>query len=103
MPRFIAGSAIERTGAAKNPGTATPVSGTSVALVADNKDRVELTIINDDNTDKVVYLRLGTGSAVLNTGIRINPGGGSFFTSAYTGPVQAISTGTDVPVLVTEV
>jgi len=86
--------------------TQVSVATTSTGILAANVNRRYGLFVND--SDAVIYLRLGTGSAVLNQGIRLNANGGSYeMASAYgnlhTGEVQAIHglTGTKV-LLVTE-
>lgn len=71
-----------------NAGSGVSVATTSTVVAASNLNRLEIIIVNDSDT--VIYLRLGT-SAVLNSGIRLNAGGGSFTTDKYTGQINAIS------------
>lgn len=70
---------------------------TTVALAANTARRYAM-LIND--SDAVMYAKLGS-AAVLNTGIRLNPNGGSYEMSAemgnlYTGAINVIhgATGT---------
>lgn len=77
---------------ASEPGTSVAVGSTSTAVVAANPDRAELTIVNDSADP--VYLRLAGTGAALNSGIRLNAGGGSYTTTAYRGAVSAIQADT---------
>lgn len=99
---LVAGAAVERSSVAADPGSAVAVGAASVTVAPDRPSRVEITIQNDHAT-QIIYLRLGPGSAVVNTGIRLNAAGGSWTSNSYTGPVQAIATGAATPALVTEV
>lgn len=86
---------------AKNPGSTVSVGVADGALVASNPARLELTICNDHAT-QIVYLSLG-GTAVINSGIRLNAAGGSYTTNAYTGAVRAIASGATTGVTITEI
>ena len=73
-------------------------SGTALAS---NSNRLYALIINDSDT--VVYLALGA-TAVANTGIRINGGGGAYEMSSYlgnlyTGAINCIHDGSGSKVL----
>lgn len=76
--------------------TATSIAGVSVGssstqVLAANDDRVYAAIVNDSDED--VYLARGQ-TAVMNQGIRINSGGGSYEITElnpWTGVVNAIS------------
>lgn len=61
------------------------------AVIAANTNRRYLLIVNDSDT--VVYLRLQTGAAAVNQGVRLNASGGSFelsgATGIYTGAIRA--------------
>ncbi len=71
-----------------NPGSFVDVpAGSEIRVVPARAGRFELTIVNDSDT--VVYLRLGPGAAV-NSGIRLNANGGSYTTTGYMGEVYAI-------------
>ena len=61
----------------------------STAVLADNSDRIEITIVND--SDEVVYLSL-SDTAVMNEGIRLNAHGGAIINNTYTGAIAAICT-----------
>lgn len=79
--------------------TVTTTSGTARVRNDSAKYRI---FINDSDT--VVYLRLGDGVAVANQGYRLNANGGSYEMSEmignlYTGPIQAIHAGTGNKVL----
>lgn len=71
--------------------TTTTVSAVSTEVLAANVNRVGATVVNDSGDS--IYLSLG-GTAVVNTGQRLNANGGvltideSFM---YTGAVNAIS------------
>jgi hypothetical protein len=91
----------ERTDVAFNPGDGVDVSGSNVQVVAANKQRAEITLANDHAT-QVIYLSLG-GTAALNTGIRLNPAGGSWSSTSYTGAISAIASGATTRLLRSEV
>jgi len=78
MNDLEAGSIVVSSTAGTTPITPTHaavnVNGDTVVIAA-NADRRYLLIINDSDTD--VYLNLGA-AAVVNTGIRLNAGGGSY-------------------------
>lgn len=74
-----------------NAGSGVLATTSSTVVVTPNTSRLEVTIVNDSDT--VIYLRLGT-SAVMNSGIRLNANGGSFTTDKYTGQINAIHGGT---------
>ena len=93
--------AFSATDTVVNAGDAVDVTTDSTSVVAANGNRIELTLQND-HASQVVYLSLG-GTAVANKGIRLNPGGGSYTTSAYTGAINAISVGGTSAVLITEI
>lgn len=73
---------------AAQPGTAVNVANTSTAVVAANPNRAELTLVNDSADP--IYIRLQATGAALNSGIRLNAGGGSYTTTRYRGAVSAI-------------
>jgi len=83
-----------------NAGSGVSVGTTSTVVAAANSARLEIHITNDSDT--VIYLRLGT-SAVLNSGIRLNANGGSFTTDKYTGQINAISSAASKNLTVAEV
>ena len=63
----------------------------NTAIIAANANRKYLLIVNDSDT--IIYINLG-GAGVVNQGIRINAGGGSYEMSAgcgnlYTGAINA--------------
>jgi len=78
----------------------------NTAVLAANTARRYLLIINDSDT--TIYLRLQSGAAVVNSGIRLNPNGGSYeltlATELYTGAIRATHAGgaVDKVLLVTE-
>lgn len=76
-----------------NISTGIDVATATTLILPANADRNVAEIVN--NSDTVVYLRLGAG-ATLNSGIRLNAGGGAFNISAinlYTGVIEAIHGG----------
>ena len=78
------------------------VTTLSGVVMAANSSRLMATFIND--SDAIIYLALGS-TATLNTGVRLNPGGGSFeitLLNRYTGVVSAISTGPSQNLCITE-
>lgn len=70
--------------------TAVNVNGDTAILPA-NANRRYLLLVNDSDT--VIYLRLQTGAAAVNRGIRLNASGGSYemggATGIYTGAIRA--------------
>ena len=84
--------------------TAPSIGATTTAALASNANRLYALLVNDSN--EVIYLKLGA-SAVMNEGIRLNPGGGSYETSKkagnlYTGAINGICTSGSKVLLVTE-
>lgn len=75
------------------------VGTTSVQVIGDNVNANE-TIIQNDHASNTVYLRLGTGAAVMNEGLKL-AAGGMFSTDSYNGPVQAIASAAGTKLLVT--
>lgn len=82
---------------------AVSVLTTSTVVAVNNPARAEINVVNDGVN--VVYLAFATANAsdgtptaptaVANSGIRLNPAGGSWSSTAYSGPVAAIAvTGT---------
>ena len=88
-----------------NPVTSTvTVLTTSTAVLSANATRRYALIVNDSDT--VIYLSLG-GTAVANTGIRLNANGGSYEMSpglgnVYQGAITAICSATPKTLLVME-
>jgi hypothetical protein len=81
--------------------TAVNVTAVSGAALAANADRLYALCIND--SDEVIYLKLGA-AAVVNEGIRLNADGGSYEMSAaegnlYLGAINAIHGGAGNKVL----
>lgn len=73
---------------------AVSVGGTSTALLAINPNRRHAVIVNDD-ASVVLYIALGA-AAVAGSGIRLNPGGGSYLidsTNLWTGAINGITAG----------
>lgn len=104
MPtRQYSGGTLSRSDTAFQPGTAVAVGAASVQVSAGVTAGAGERIFQNDHATQVIYLRLGTGNAVLNQGIRLNAAGGTVTLQGYTGPVQAIATGAATPCLVTEV
>ncbi|MVP00349.1 hypothetical protein [Paenibacillus lutrae] len=84
--------------------TAVTVGSSSTAINTGNSTRRYLLLVND--SDEVIYVNLG-GTAALNTGLRINPNGGSYEMTAalgnvYQGVINAISSSGNKVLLVTE-
>lgn len=70
---------------------------TNTVVAAKHQGRQEITVVNDHAT-QVVYLALSTTpdvapTAVANSGIRLNPGGGTWTSHVYRGAVAGISVG----------
>ena len=66
---------------------------TAVLVLEENPRRRYCLLVND--SDATAYLMLGK-IAVVNTGIRLNSGGGSYeinFTNPWAGKIYALSTG----------
>lgn len=87
-------NAVVATGGALTVSTDSAVSvGTSdTAVLAANASRRYVQLVNDSTA--TIYLRLGAGAATLNSGIRVNPNGGSFVidsSNLYTGEIRAIA------------
>lgn len=75
--------------------------GAEAQIAPRRANRFELVVTNDSDT--VVYLRLGTGAAV-NSGIRLNANGGMWTCTTWAGPVFARHAGAAVKrVLIAEV
>jgi hypothetical protein len=83
---------------------AVSVTTTGDQILGSNPKRVAALIVNDG--DDIVYLKLGSGPAVINSGLRINPQGGSFQIDRnfpWAGDVYGIVITTTSVVVVTEV
>lgn len=93
---------VVQSDTAKTPAAAVTIGATTGTVVSANPQRVEITICNDHAT-QVAYLSLGTGAAVVSTGIRLNAAGGSYTTKSYTGAIQAIATGAATVLTVSEI
>ncbi len=92
-------SVILPSSSVANVSTGLEVATATTLILPLNVDRNVVEIVNDSDT--VIYIKLGLG-AELNSGIRINPGGGAFNISAlnhYTGVIEAIHGGTGAKVL----
>jgi len=77
----------------------TNVAVTSTLVIAVCKHRTAVWIVNDSDT--IIYLALGV-AAVVNQGIRLNAGGGSFTMSKadlFKGDISAIHGGAGAKVL----
>ena len=84
------------TGVATATNTAVSVGVASTTILAANANRKFAIFVNDSTS--IQYLALG-GTATANSGIRLNPTGGSFeinATNLYTGIITGITTGTGV-------
>ena len=75
------------------------VGSTSTKILDVNSDRYSAIIVNDSN--EIVYLSY-TGSAALNSGIRLNPNGGTVVEDIYTGYIAGICVSAGKVVTVTE-
>lgn len=93
-----------------NPPTVTPthsavsVGNTTTAVLAANAYRTYVLLVND--SDEAIYIKMGAAAA-MNTGIRINSGGGSLqigaqFGNLYTGAINGICSSGSKTLLVTE-
>lgn len=85
---------------------AVSVAVTSTPIVARNQGRQEISIVND-NATQVVYLAFettpgGGATAVANSGVRLNAGGGSWTSNTYRGAISGISVGGTSVVTVAE-
>lgn len=89
---------------ATQPGTAVSVGGASTQISSGVRSSAGTRYISNDHATQVVYLTLGPGPAVLNSGIRLGPASPlPLVIESYTGPIFAIASGAATPVLVTEV
>lgn len=84
--------------------TEASVGVASGVAIAANKDRTYLLLVND--SDSVIYIGIGA-TAVLNKGIRLNPGGGSYefsprFGNLSKAAINAISSGASKNLMITE-
>lgn len=86
---------------ASNAGSSATVGTSSGQVMAANPGALERTIVND--SANIVYLRLGTGNAVVGSGIRLNASGGAWTSTVYRGAVQAIASGAGSNVCLSEV
>ena len=82
-------------------GAGVTVGTSSTTVVATNYARREVVLTND-HASNIVYLALGS-AAVLNQGIRLNPGGGTYITENFTGTINAIATGSGTTVTYSEI
>ena len=85
---------------AKNPGSVVTVGTASAALVAENRERLEVFITNTHAT-QVVSLSLG-GTAVAGSGI-VLAAGASIVITSFMGAINAIGSGAGTTIAVTEV
>jgi hypothetical protein len=70
--------------------------------VAANPSRLELTVVNNSDTDITLTFATTAGvtpTAVAASGIILKASGGSYTTTSYTGPIAAIHAGTGTKVL----
>ena len=82
--------------------TSIDAGAASQTALAANTSRKGAIFVNDHATG-VIWLKLGA-TAVANTGIRLNPGGGTFMiniNNLYTGIVTAIADGATRKLLIT--
>ena len=94
---------LDGVSAANESGKGSPVGTTSSIVLAANDDRRAATFVNDSDT--VIYLALGP-SASLNSGIRLNPAGGSFeinYNNRYSGAISAICSANNKNLCITEI
>lgn len=91
--QFTAGSpsAPVPQATASNPNSGVAVGTSSTRVVDPNSNRVQVWVYNNDPVN-VAYLSYG-GTAALNTGIRLNPNGGSHTTQLYKGAINAVAAG----------
>lgn len=73
------------------PRTFVLVGTTSVLVVAEQPGALERIFTND--SPNVIYLSLGSATAIVGRGVRLNANGGSWTAETYTGAVQGIATG----------
>ena len=68
------------------------IATASTTIIGENLSRATATFVNDSN--EIIYLRLGSGSAnAIGEGIRLNANGGAFeinSTNLFSGSVSAI-------------
>lgn len=86
MPNIFSGQTLASAPASVSVGTS------STSLVAENFDRVGLTVIN--TSSGTIYLGLQGALATLNAGIALNPNGGTWVMDEYTftkGQVTAVA------------
>ena len=83
-----------------NSGSVIDVDDASEVVVAANPNRSQL-FLQNDHASQVLYLSLG-GTAVANSGIRLNPGGGGVVLDGYKGAVSAIASAANTNLLVAE-
>lgn len=83
------------TGVAVRPGSSVQVNSSgATTVVASNATRKQVWVYNNDSA-QTVYLALGTG-ATQNSGIRLNPNGGAWTCTTYTGPIAGVCTNAGV-------
>src|SRR3990167_8587381 len=73
---------LPEKGTSAGTSTGVTVGSTSTTVLASNASRKEAIIVNDSN--EVIYLKFGA-TAASNSGIRLNPSGGSLIENVYTG------------------
>lgn len=73
---------------AHEPGKSVTVTDESTAVVAVNRQRAELLITNDSDTD--IYLRFAATGATVGEGVYLKASGGALTTTSYDGAVCAI-------------
>ncbi len=88
---------------ANESGKGVSIRDTSTSVLSANSERIAATFIND--SDEAMYLALGK-KAKMNSGIRLNAGGGSFEinqTNLYVGNVSVICASGGKNLCVTEI
>jgi len=84
---------------ASESGKSETVGTSSTSVLAANSNRIEATFVND--SDEAIYLEKGTG-ATVGEGIRLNPYGGSYIETVYTGVFHAICASGGKNLVITE-
>jgi hypothetical protein len=71
-----------------------------VQIVAANANRKVIVIVNNSNQD--VFLRYGTGTPLVNNGIRLNANGGALVEDRWTGIISGVCASGSATVTVNE-
>ena len=85
---------------AKNDASTVSIGAASAALVAENRERLDVWITNNHAT-QILWLSLG-GTAVVGEGIKV-AAGETRQISSFMGAINAIATGAATPVALAEV